>query len=112
MTAYFYIAAIILLVAIELDELLREDADEAERALHELFFYVSLARGVQPGWAAADARSLRLHQMWQSISRLGRELIEARRARAFQRRAQRRQRLLETARRGEAGSDLPPDQNA
>jgi membrane protein len=36
-TAYFYIAAIILLVAIELDELLREDAGEAERALHELF---------------------------------------------------------------------------
>jgi membrane protein len=37
-TAYFYVAAIILLVAIELDELLREDAGEAERAIHELFF--------------------------------------------------------------------------
>jgi hypothetical protein len=36
-TAYFYIAAIILLVAIELDELLREDAGSAERAIHELF---------------------------------------------------------------------------
>ena len=36
-TAYFYVAAIILLVAIELDELLREDAGEAERAIHELF---------------------------------------------------------------------------
>jgi membrane protein len=36
-TAYFYVAAIILLVAIELDELLREDAGAAERALHELF---------------------------------------------------------------------------
>jgi YihY family inner membrane protein len=35
-TAYFYIAAVILLVAIELDELLREDAGKAERALHEL----------------------------------------------------------------------------
>jgi hypothetical protein len=37
MTAYFDIAAIILLVAIELDELLREDAGSAERAIHELF---------------------------------------------------------------------------
>lgn len=37
-TAYFYVAAIILLVAIELDELLREDAGEAERAIHELLF--------------------------------------------------------------------------
>ena len=37
-TAYFYIAAIILVVAIELDELLREDAGSAERAIHELFF--------------------------------------------------------------------------
>jgi len=36
-TAYFYVAAIILLVAIELDELLREDAGAAERAIHELF---------------------------------------------------------------------------
>jgi membrane protein len=36
-TAYFYVAAIILLVAIELDELLREDAGSAERAIHELF---------------------------------------------------------------------------
>jgi membrane protein len=36
-TAYFYIAAIILLVAIEVDELLREDAGSAERAIHELF---------------------------------------------------------------------------
>ena len=36
-TAYFYVAAIILLVAIELDELLREDAGSAERAVHELF---------------------------------------------------------------------------
>jgi membrane protein len=36
-TAYFYIAAIILLVAIELDELLREDAGAAERMIHELF---------------------------------------------------------------------------
>jgi YihY family inner membrane protein len=36
-TAYFYIAAIILLVAIELDELLRQDAGSAERAIHELF---------------------------------------------------------------------------
>ena len=35
-TAYFYVAAIILLVAIELDELLREDAGAAERSLHEL----------------------------------------------------------------------------
>jgi membrane protein len=37
-TAYFYVAAIILLVAVELDELLREDAGKAERAIHELFF--------------------------------------------------------------------------
>jgi membrane protein len=36
-TAYFYVAGIILLVAIELDELLREDAGKAERALHQLF---------------------------------------------------------------------------
>jgi membrane protein len=36
-TAYFYVAAIILLVGIELDELLREDAGKAERAIHELF---------------------------------------------------------------------------
>ena len=36
-TAYFYVAAIILLVAVELDELLREDAGEAERAIYELF---------------------------------------------------------------------------
>jgi membrane protein len=36
-TAYCYIAAIILLLAIQLDELLREDAGKAERAIHELF---------------------------------------------------------------------------
>jgi uncharacterized BrkB/YihY/UPF0761 family membrane protein len=36
-TAYFYVAAIVLLVAIELDELLREDAGSAGRAIHELF---------------------------------------------------------------------------
>jgi membrane protein len=35
-TAYFYVAAIILLVAIEIDEILREDAGKAERAIHEL----------------------------------------------------------------------------
>jgi len=33
---YFYVGSIILLVGIELDELLREDAKEAERGIHEL----------------------------------------------------------------------------
>ena len=35
-TAYCYVAAVILLLAIQLDELLREDAGAAERAIHEL----------------------------------------------------------------------------
>jgi hypothetical protein len=53
----------------------------------------------------ADVKSLRLHRLWQSILKVLHELVEARRARALHRRAQRRQRLLETAR----GRDRDPD---
>ena len=51
-------------------------------------------RGVR---RSADNKSLRPSELWQSISNLVHELIEARRARALRRRAQRNQQLLETA---------------
>ena len=36
MMTYFYVAAILLLVGIEVDERLRKDAKEAERGMHEV----------------------------------------------------------------------------
>jgi hypothetical protein len=46
---------------------------------------------------AADNQSLRLYELWQSISNVVHGLIEARRARARRRRAQRNQQLLDAA---------------
>jgi hypothetical protein len=46
---------------------------------------------------SADNQSLRLFELWQSMTKKVHELIEARRAGALRRRAQRNQRLLETA---------------
>ena len=46
---------------------------------------------------SADNQSLRLSELWQSMTKKVHELIEARRARALRRRAQRNQQLLETA---------------
>jgi hypothetical protein len=46
---------------------------------------------------SADNESLRLSELWQSISTRVHELIEARRVRARRRRARRNQQLLETA---------------
>jgi hypothetical protein len=45
----------------------------------------------------ADNQSLRLSELWQSISKRVHELIEARRARALRRRAKRNQQLLDAA---------------
>jgi hypothetical protein len=46
---------------------------------------------------SADNQTLRLSELWQSTPKVVHELIEARRARARRRRAQRNQKLLETA---------------
>jgi hypothetical protein len=62
----------------------------------------------------ADNETLRLSELWQSISRRVNELSEARHARASRRRAQRNQQLLETAHKRDrlneqlGGKPLPP----
>jgi hypothetical protein len=67
----------------------------------------------------ADNGSLRLYELWQSISKRVNGLSEARRAHAARRRAQRNQQLLETAhKRDRLNEQLggrpepPPEQDA